>query len=187
MTQSSWIYGVGLAVALLFGGYVLQTTLGARYREMGDDITATRATLRELREQRQLSDELADEQRRLRDAFGEPLDEPGRQEHRTRFYSRIAELALDSGLAVVSVQPRPETVSEAGVVAFPVVVSLDGDMRGLISMLAQVRRTSALMEIERLVIRRRERAEVPLSVEATVVSYGYLDRETRERLARERE
>lgn len=187
MSERTPVLVFTLVLVMAAGLVLLREPVFQPYRQMADELQTTRD------ETRRLTDELAQrrtsgqDQVRVEVAYGTPLDDTARTLRATRFYGQIGALASGSGLKVQSLQPRAEVIGEDYVVKLPLQAQLEGDLNALVAFLAQLRASSALVGIERLVITRREREAQALSVQIRLVSYAIADYATRERLAKERE
>ncbi len=187
MSDRTWLYAAGLVVALAMGGFLLQEPVFKPYHELATRTTADRAKVKELKADLARRQASRGEASEVLTEYGGPLSELDRHARATLFYRRVESMVTSSGLEVVSLQPKPEQMDATGVIRFPVVVSVTGDLKGVVSLLAQARATSGLIGVERLTVRRRDDEQKPLSFQAILVSYGVADRETRDKLAHERE
>lgn len=182
MSERTPLLLVLLVVALVGGGALLREPLFRPYAQMAVDLQSAREEADRLRAELQRRRSSTGEAAELQAVYGPPLDEAGRMALATSFYRRIEALALGSNLKVQSIQPRPEILSDEGIVKIPVQVAFEGDTQGLVAFLAQLASTTALVGAERLVVRRRDNAEHPLTVQVRLVAYGVADQATREHL-----
>jgi hypothetical protein len=182
MTERTPLYLVLLAASVLVGLALLREPLFGPYLALGRTITESRAKVASLQAELRAAEQTRPELRRLGEWFGEPLAAGERPARAGVFYSRLETLAAGAGLAVESLQPRPDTVDGQGVVRFPVALNLLGDTRGLVALLSQLRASTQLVGVERITVRRRDDSARPLSMQAVLVSYGLVDRETRAKL-----
>lgn len=184
MTDRTWVYIVLLVGVLPVAGWLLREPVLKPYREYAARAVEDREQAAELKAQLRRREQAGGEVAEVLAAYGQPLSPVGRKARATAFYRRVESLVLASGLQVQSLQPKPEQIDADGVVRFPVLASLTGEMSGLVSLLAQMQRTSGLIGVESLSLRRRDDAAQPLTVQVTMVSYGLVDQATRAELAR---
>jgi Tfp pilus assembly protein PilO len=184
VTDRTWGYIVLLIVAIGVGGWMVREPVLRPYAELAERAAEDRARTAELKVELARRQQSSGEVEAVLMAYGQPLSPTGRKARATAFYRRVESLVLSSGLQVQSLQPKPEQIDADGLLRFPIVVSLTGDMPGVVALLAQLRRTSGLIALENLALRRRDSADQPLTVQATLVSYAVADLETREELAR---
>jgi Tfp pilus assembly protein PilO len=185
MTNKTWVYFALLGVSLVIGGLLLREPLLSPYRDLQTRIAADELRVKELQAEIAARQHSRDDAVRLSAAFGPALEPDRRAVRAAWFYSQIESNAAASGMELVSLQPRPAVVEETGLLRFPVAVSLQGDMAGLVGLLAQFRATTALVGIDRLVVQRRDDARKSLAVQATMAAYGLADPQTRAKLAAE--
>lgn len=184
MSDRTWLYAAALLGSLLVGGLLLQEPLLRPYREMATQIEADRAQIDTLNADLKRRNASRGEVGEMLAEYGAALDEPAREARQTRFYRRVESMVTSSGLEVVSLQPKPDQMDNDGIIRFPLVMSVTGDLKGVVAFLAQVRGTSGLIGLERVTVRRRDDDQKPLAFQAILVSYGVADQDTRERLTR---
>ncbi|NUQ01781.1 MAG: hypothetical protein HUU35_18200 [Armatimonadetes bacterium] len=184
MTDRTWRYFVLLFVCIVIGALLLREPVLRPYQELGEKIAADQTRLRELRGDLTRRREGGPVAAQVAALYGPALDAPERRGRATLFYRQIEALLVNSGLEVVSLQPKSEVIADNGVVSFPVVVNAEGSLESLVGLLSQIRATTALVVVERLNIRRRDDPRAPVAVQATLTAYGLADRATRDALAR---
>lgn len=184
LTERTWLYVVLLVIVLAISGALLREPVLRPYRAMADEIAVKQRRLDEIRTEsrRRLSSQA--DMTDIAAMYGTPLDATSRPRRATLFYRRVESMVLGSGLTIETVQPKPAQVDERGVIRFPVSVSVEGDLAGVVRLLSQVSRTTALIGVEHLSIRRRDDPKAPVAAQALLVSYGLADRETRAELAK---
>ncbi len=186
MTERTWVYFVLLAGALVVGGLLLREPVLGPYQELARQAEADRAKASELRA------ELRSRRNSTRAAasvlawFGQPLSPDDRKVRATQVYRRVEAMVLSSGLHLDSIQPKPDSLDEQGLVRFPVTLSVSGEMGQVVALLAQARSTSGVIAVERLNLKRRDDPARPMAMQATLVAYGMADRATRTKLAKAR-
>lgn len=184
VTDRTWVFVVLLLCTIPVAGWLLKEPLLKPYRDYAVHAKEDRDKAAELRQQIKRREQAGGEVAEVLAAYGQPLSPTGRKARATAFYRRVEALVLSSGLDVQSLQPKPEQVEADGLLRFPVYASLNGDMNGVVSLLAQLRRTSGLIGLENLSLRRRDDPTKPLTVQLTLVSYAVADQATRDELAR---
>lgn len=182
MTDRTWIYFVFLVLSLAVGGWLLREPVLKPYQALATEAEANRDRARELKDEIQRRKAAEGELVDIGLRFGEPLAPAERPLRATRFYRVVESLVLGNGLTVDSIQPKPTELRENGLLRFPVVVTMTGDLTALVALLSEIRSTTALIEVERLTIQRREDESQPLGMQITLVAYGLADRETRRQL-----
>lgn len=170
----SAVVGLVLLREPLFGPYQAMKGRLAELNEEADRLE------REIRERRGGRQQLS----ALLDAYGEPLAADQRGMAAAAFYGRIEGLASGCGLKVESVSPKPETLTDEGLLRFGATVNLAGDTRAVVAFLAQIQASTRVIGIDRVTVRRRGEAERPLTMQVQLASYGIADRETRAELAK---
>lgn len=184
MTDRTWGFIVLLLCTIPVAGWLLKEPLLKPYREYAVQIKTDQDAALDLKREIQRREQAGGEIAEVLSAYGQPLSPAGRKGRATAFYRRVEALVLSSGLDVQSLQPKPEQVDADGLIRFPLVASLNGDMTGLVAMLSQIRRTSGLIGVENMSIRRRDDEARPLTVQVTLVSYAVADQATRDDLAK---
>ena len=183
MSEKTPVYLALLIGSLVLGLVLLREPLFGPYQRMGDQIAELRnqadALDQELRERSGGRAELSS----LLDAYGDPLEPGARSMAAASFYSRLETLATGCGLKVESVSPKPEVLTDDGLLRFGVSVNLPGDTQGMVAFLAQLQAATSVVGIDRLTVRRREGTEQPLTMQVQLTSYGIADRDTRRELA----
>ncbi|MBI2298859.1 MAG: hypothetical protein HYU66_07915 [Armatimonadetes bacterium] len=187
MSERTPLLFILLVVALGAGVFFLREPVLKPYQQMAVDLAAAQQKAAELTQQIRERGRDGRQTARLEAEYGPPMSAPDRAARATDFYRWIEALAHGCGLTVASTQLRPEQIDTDGVVKLPVQVSLDGDLRGVVAFLAQVRGSTSLIGAERLVLRRQDKADKPINAQMVVVAYALVDRQTRDELTRERE
>ncbi len=184
MTDRTWGFIALLLCTIPVAGWLLKDPLLKPYREYAVQAEEDRDKAAELRVEIKRREQVGGEVAEVLAAYGQPLSPAGRKGRATAFYRRVEALVLASGLEVQSLQPKPEQMDDGGLLRFPVYASLNGDMAGVVSLLSQIRRTSGLIAVEDLSLRRRDDATRPLTIQATLVSYAVADQATRDELVK---
>ncbi|MBI5833019.1 MAG: hypothetical protein HZB16_12045 [Armatimonadetes bacterium] len=183
MSERTPLYLALLLASLVVGLILLREPLFGPYTRMADEIATLRAEAdgldKEIRERSGGRAELSD----LLDAYGMPLEAGERSMAAAAFYSRLEGLASGCQLKVESVAPKPEVLTEDGLLKFGVTVNLAGDTQGVVAFLAQIQASANVVGIDRLTVRRRDAAERPLTMQVQLTSFGIADRATRRELA----
>ena len=182
MTDRTWGYIVLLFLSIVVAGWMLREPVLGPYHRYAEEAAADRERSKELKLELARRQHSSTEVEDVLAAYGQPLSPTGRKARATAFYRRVESLVLSSGLEVQSLQPKPDQLSADGLLRFPIHCSLVGDMPGVVAMLAQLKRTTGLIEVEDLSLRRRDKADQPLTIQATLVSYAVADQATRAEL-----
>lgn len=183
MSERTPLYLALLVGSLLVGLVLLREPLFGPYQNMRTEIAELQAEAdslaKEIRERRGGQTELAS----LLDAYGEPLAPNARSLAAAAFYSRVEGLATGCQLQVESVSPKPEVLTDDGLLKFGATVNLAGDTASMVSFLAQLQASTRVVGVDRLVMRRRDASERPLTMQVHLTSYAVADQDTRRDLA----
>jgi hypothetical protein len=163
-------------MVLVGAAVVLCRPMWGEYRRLGDELRADRAKAVQLRDEIAAQRSAREEQAQLAQSFGPPLADRDREARAAAFRARLGQWAASCGLRVDGMQSRPDTVDANGVVRFPATVTLSGEDRGLVALLAQLRAARETLAIDGLTVRRGAAGGAALSIQLGVVSLALLDR-----------
>ena len=162
-----------MGLVLIGGGVVWP--LATRLPQLNRDVQSMTEEQASLEGQWSHYQEQQQEYTELVRLFGARLTDPSTR--MPRFISQLQGLCAVSEVTVASLKPLAREESEEGWIRFPVQLTVQGDLPGLVQLLYRLRRQVPLTEVERLTVRADAKNRKNLTIQMLLSSYALWEEE----------